>query len=270
MNLPLPTKPMLSEVYDPAAQLFPCWVQPKLNGIRGIYHPSVRRFHTRQGKWWSPAMTEHFLSGMDELFCGIDCPIDGEFYRPGWPLQRIAGAMAVARVHPNEDTMNVEFYAFDIVSRVEFSCRQRILEGYYCGVAVLRPGKVYNHKELDEAYEDYLSDGYEGIMIRAGGAPYIHGRTHALLKRKPAETYDALCIGITEGKGQHKGKCGALLVKDEYGRKYKVGGGLPEYLRNEFWVNPPIGQVVTCSTEAGCSASGIPVQAHFVCLRMYE
>lgn len=270
MTLPPTIKPMLAEQYDPATQLFPVYVQPKLNGIRGIYHPSVRRFHTRQGKWWNEEMTEQFLPGMDELFAGVEDPIDGEFYRPGWPLQQIAGAMAVSRVHPNEDTAGLIFYAFDIVNRQPFSERNLMLQGFSANVGVVAAERISTRKDLEEAYEEYLEDDYEGIMIRSGGAPYIHGRTCAMLKRKLAQEFEAICIGVTEGKRQHKGKCGALLVQDKAGRVYKVGGGLTETQRNEFWQNPPLGQLVTCSSEAGLSAAGIPVQAHFVAIRNYE
>lgn len=269
MTLPPTIKPMLAEQYDPATQLFPVYVQPKLNGIRGIYHPSVRRFHTRQGKWWNEEITEHVVEKMLPELRDSPYPVDGEFYRPDWPLQRIAGAMAVARVHPNEDTAEIGFHPFDLICAKPFNDRLLLLrdssEPYLVETRLLR-----THQDLDTSYCVYLHQNFEGIIIRSGGAPYIHGLTHAMLKRKPAKDFEGVCIGVTEGKRQHRGKCGALLVQDKAGRVYKVGGGLTESQRNEFWQNQPIGDIVTCSSEAGLSAAGIPVQAHFVAIRNYE
>ena len=56
---------------------------------------------------------------------------------------------------------------------------------------------------------------------------------------------DLEVIVIEEGKGKNANTCGALIV-DFLGNKVRVGSGLTDELRKEFWTNPDniIGKII--------------------------
>jgi DNA ligase-1 len=117
-------------------------------------------------------------------------------------------------------------------------------------------------RELLEFEELCLSNGYEGVMLRAPGSPYKHGRSTVnegwLLKLKRWEDSEALVIGfvprfhntneakvselgLTKRSSAKAGKVkteslGALVVKDlRTGIKFEVGTGFSETQRVQFW-----------------------------------
>lgn len=215
-------------------------------------------------------MVERFWDELSALY-GNDTILDGEFYRHGWKLQQISEAMTVVREEPIEITRQVKYHIFDRISLKP--CGERLLLPYFSEqVEVVSTNKVYAPKALDDYHNDYIGLGYEGSVIRLGGAPYIHGLTSALLKRKQRIDFEVQVTGVIEGKGDYKGMLGAFRVEDPVrGVGYKVGSGhFTLELRQRYWDNPPIGQWITIYTEVGVSEKGIPLQAQFECVRNYE
>ena len=215
-------------------------------------------------------MVERFWKTLETDF-DCDTIFDGEFYRHGWKLQQISEAMTVVREEPIEATYEVKYHIFDRISLKPQS--QRILlpfESQYVEAPATQ--KVYSAQDLDKYHYRYLEEGYEGSIIRLGGAPYIHGLTSALLKRKQRIDFEVQVTGVIEGKGDYKGMLGAFRVEDPVrGVGYKVGSGhFTLELRQRYWDNPPIGQWITIYTEVGVSEKGIPLQAQFECVRNYE
>lgn len=78
--------------------------------------------------------------------------------------------------------------------------------------------------------ENVVADGYEGLCIKADEGHY---------KVKPDVTYDVKVTGVTEGKGKHEGKIGAMITS-----MGKVGTGLTDEMRQFLTDNNPIGKII--------------------------
>ena len=92
-------------------------------------------------------------------------------------------------------------------------------------------------------------DGYEGVMLKHSNHIYQSGkRTNDIIKIKPRQTADLLCIGFRDGEGKYEGMIGSLILKDIKGRQVQVGSGLSDFRRGlspEYF----IGQVVEIEYE---------------------
>ena len=99
-----------------------------------------------------------------------------------------------------------------------------------------------------------LEAGGEGVMLRHPDSKYEHKRSDKLLKVKKFDDAEATVIGHEPGEGRLKGLLGALRVKDDEGKEFKIGGGFNDKQR----AHPPkIGARVTFK-YMGKSNNGIP------------
>ncbi len=102
--------------------------------------------------------------------------------------------------------------------------------------------------------------GGEGLMLRQPGSTYEVGRSTTLLKVKTFHDAEAEVVGHQSGKGKHKGKLGALLMKLEDGTSFSLGTGFSDKER----VNPPaIGTIVTFRYQE-LTDGGVPRFPSFV------
>ena len=105
-------KPMLARTYGPKYANWPCFVQPKLNGVRALSQNG--HWQSRDEIFWQNSLLDHLFDDMERLW-STGLVFDGELYKHGWKLQRINSAIAVKRYFPTEDTPQIEFHIFDIV-----------------------------------------------------------------------------------------------------------------------------------------------------------
>ena len=72
------------------------------------------------------------------------------------------------------------------------------------------------------------SIGGEGLMLREPGSRYEVGRSTTLLKIKTFHDAEAIVIAHQDGKGRHKGRLGALVVKLADGTEFSIGTGISD------------------------------------------
>ncbi len=89
---------------------------------------------------------------------------------------------------------------------------------------------------IKELHDQYVSQGYEGAMVKDLGAPYLFGRGHEVMKLKAFHDTDLRIEGFVEGTGKHEGKLGSVLVSYE-GVEVQVGSGWSDELREQVWNN---------------------------------
>jgi len=215
-------KPMLARTYGPRYDKFPCYVQPKLNGVRALYQAGS--FQSRDEKLWKPNVLRHLTDQLLPHF-GTETPIlDGELYVHGWRLQKINGAVAVNRNAPGEDTGRVEFHVFDMVMpQHPFKYRAMKLQEMFRGkdlpnIKLVPTAHCLDRGVLDVHFHALTAQGYEGVMLRPNG-PYEYGETpHGTTKRseylwkyKCWEDDEFECMGVTRGEGKADIGIGALV-----------------------------------------------------------
>lgn len=89
---------------------------------------------------------------------------------------------------------------------------------------------------IKELHDKYVSQGYEGAMIKDLDAPYLFGRGHEVMKLKAFFDADLKIEGFIEGTGKHEGKLGSVVVSYE-GVEVHVGSGWSDELRDQVWAD---------------------------------
>lgn len=255
-------RPMLARTLGPKFDQFPCYVQPKLNGVRALaqmelitigYNKRQVVFQSRDEKQWQPEVLEHLADELRSIGHILGNQIlDGELYVHGWRLQRINGAVAVNRLEPNEDTKQIEFHVFDVVdpkrmfSERWFGVMHQIGSANLPHIKVVQIVMCNDREDCDQHFHYYTREGYEGIILRSDG-PYEFGehlgragtmtsyRSRTLWKHKQWEDGEFRCVDITQGEGKADIGIGALtltsidpiVVGNHCGKEFK--GEIPTF-----------------------------------------
>lgn len=277
-------KPLLAHCFSPERITYPCWLQPKLNGVRALYQNGS--FQSRDEIPWKPEVLAHLAKPLQEAF-RPDAILDGELYVHGWSLQRINSAVTPVRNAPTKDTLLVEYWVFDVVDyQASFIDRfENFSEAKRpAGVHAVTTISSKDALRADKFYGQTVQDGFEGIMYRLGDCPYTipkqrlsirdarmspltcatiklpsfwsdkNNRCWHLLKRKSWQDAEFLCTGILEGEGRLSGMVGALVCDN----LFTVGSGLSDPQRIDLWQNPPIGRTLKVKYLV-LSENGIPL-----------
>jgi len=253
-------KPMLAHKFNDHQHkiVYPIYIQPKLNGVRGIYNHGI--FQSRDEHLWKPDVLAHLVHEL--LACtNPDQILDGELYVHGWSLQKINSAVSVNRNEPNTLTPQVEYHVFDIIhiedwmrpfefrSQDLFDLQQR-LTLHSCKKVKVVPTTRVSQQSAEFAYTNYRKLGYEGIMYRDGSKPYGHeqlcgnkdNRWPYLLKRKAwvDDEFTIIDFNLTVGEKGNQGF--QLTCRTKEGRTFNVGSGLAHEEMTAFELNPPLGK----------------------------
>jgi len=253
-------KPMLAHRFNDHQHrvTYPVFIQPKLNGIRGIYNHGT--FQSRDEILWHPDVLSHLVHEL--LTCtSPDQILDGELYLHGCSLQKINGAVSINRKSPDTFTPNIEYHVFDIIDLndplQDFTHRAVALAdlsnrlAYHKLVKVkVVPTLIVTQPEAEQAYLNYRQAGYEGIMYRHPFRPYgfvencgnQDNRWTSLLKRKAwmDDEFEIVDFKTTIGEKGNRGF--QLTCKTKQGHLFEVGSGLAAYEVDECEQNPPIGR----------------------------
>lgn len=251
-------KPMLAETLKNFDDLkYPVIASPKLDGIRAFIKDG--KLVSRTGKPIKNTYVRNLLEGVLGQYEGID----GELMVPGTFQDVSHGIMS------EEGFPDFYYNIFDWASDRPYE--QRVSE--YENLCIsLRHSKIkaidtrlITSKEALLAYEEkVLSEGYEGVMVRAPRGPYKQGRStlkeQYLLKIKRFKDSEAVILGFVEGQtntnlakknevGHTKrstckegmlasGTLGAFTVQDVNTKlEFEIGTGvgLTQELRQAIW-----------------------------------
>jgi ATP-dependent DNA ligase len=277
-------RPMLAHKYDPSRITYPCFVQPKLNGIRGVYDPRPSpHFQSRYGERWSQSVVQHSLSPLTRLG---NVFLDGEFYRHGMSLQEINSRIAVTRCAPHKESALISFHVFDVITRKPFRERALLLnrlsqEYAGCeGVAIVETREVFTSQEADFWYNQWKNlQGFEGIMYRLADATYglesqcgnKENRWWCIQKRKERVDMDATIIGVEEmldsETKEPKGTLGSFWFRADNEVVFSAGSGLTMVQRAKYWSDPDavIGKRARIEYEM-LSDGGKPLKPTIACV----
>ena len=250
------------KTYSPDKILYPCFIQPKLNGIYAELGTDGI-FRSRTGKIF-PAIQETWRDGM---YSGEHC-IRGELWFPTFSLQDTVSAVMPDK--PGKDSCLVRYYAFDCgdldipqYKRFELLKDLEYLPLTYDRFYRVETYLIRSQKDGNACYEYFLKLGYEGAVYR----PYSYGD---LLKRKPFKDAEFECVAVHEGLGKRKGHVGNFTLRLNENKTFNCGGGRVSYkVLQELFRHPPIGKMITVRYQH-TSDAGIPLCAQFIAVRNYE
>lgn len=115
--------------------------------------------------------------------------LDGELYAHGESFQE--QMRLIKKTGP--DTEKIKFNVYDILANgapLSFRSRHNMLnEGFsdkaFSHVVLAKTVIVYSENEMKDWHKEFLSEGFEGTMIRHGNSPYeVDKRSSSLLKYK--------------------------------------------------------------------------------------
>ena len=177
----------------------------KLDGLRvkTIFVNGEPEWHSRGGKTYP--VPEHLIPQLKHLHkvTGVES-LDGEGFVKGIKLQKIQSCIK----KPNELTPRVTYEIFDVpMLNVGFSDRNCIVESFLEVVEDLTHVNIVEQefitkKELEEKLYQYLSEGFEGIMLRNinGYYEFQNKRSNDLLKYKLMEDSECKVLSCEEDK----------------------------------------------------------------------
>ncbi|MGK0464841.1 ATP-dependent DNA ligase [Clostridium sp.] len=173
--------PMLAKVFGKEEKkiVYPCYAQPKLDGMRGLGDCNYATLTSRSGN------VIETLDHITTKFPAIDVILDGELYAHGKSFQE---NMRMIKKYRPGTTEAVNYHVYDLVSDKPFVERYRMLKEIclFNPKLILVPTIVINDKEdLMKFHSFNISEGYEGTIVRWGDEGYkLNGRSSNLLKLK--------------------------------------------------------------------------------------
>jgi DNA ligase-1 len=251
-------KPFLATDYDEDKLVFPLIVEPKIDGVRGLY--LNESFTTRTLRPFANKYTQSLFN--NPIFKGFDGELTGDVITsPSLcrdttsMLNKITGEPLVVWNlfdYITEDTVNLGYLKRHaaLIKRVE-ELRGSNPEIIHL-LNVVPVTMVYDIHELEMMEARYLDEGYEGVILRDPNGKYKSGRATvnegAFLRIKRFSTEEALVMGIVEAnentnekvvnrlgrseRSSHKanmvpkGMVGMLLCRDlKTGNMIEVGPG---------------------------------------------
>ena len=217
--------PMLAKNYKKEYKkiTYPCYVQPKLDGMRALYGNTgngVLEFISRKGK----SITT--MGHIESQFQTLDSVLDGELYVHGETFQE---NMRLIKKDRGEETKKVKYHVYDIVSDKPFIERFQELKTLVSGLDTLEVVKTFhvsNESALKDLHSKFISQGYEGTIVRHGNSGYaINKRDSQLLKYK--DFIDISCEVVDILPSEKNPEQGVVHCKiDKDGTPYTFGCGM--------------------------------------------
>ena len=249
-------KPMLSgKAPDDLTKLkYPVAVSPKLDGFRAIVIDGVvmsRNLKPIRNEYVQELFGKHEYNGFDgELIVGN-------------PTSKSCFRDTSSGVTSRDGEPDVKFYVFDNCFVTDtWEERFATISTELDYIRKVEHYHVWYEEEVSCFEEEFLDQGYEGLMIRDPYGPYKEGRSTAregwLLKLKRFEDSEALVIGMEEkmhnaneatknalGHTQRTSHqenlvplntMGALIVRDvKTGVEFNIGTGFDDAERLWWW-----------------------------------
>lgn len=234
---------------------YPVAVQRKLDGVRVVVYKSG--VYSRKLK---PLQADHIIEELKQVFERkeySDLYLDGELYKHGLSLQAISG---LAR--RRDESKILQFHIFDLFSpkrsNMTFEERHKLVKEIFSKFPSLKycvqveTFIADDKKKEDRLYEQFLSENYEGSIVRNLDAVYEYGtskeiRTYQARKRKPRFSDDYKVVGYSQGtQGKDVGaiifeletengiRFNATPVGMTYDERYDLFNKMPEIFDREY------------------------------------
>lgn len=220
-SMNVPKLPMLAQEFNKhkSKVKYPCFVQPKLDGYRMIYDSTKRRFTTRQGKDFLAIRDAGLL--FEELSSLPSGHIfDGELYVHGQSFESLGVLRKTKLTQKDKESLTkLEYHVYDMVSDQIFEERSNNLCKLITTqtkIKLVPTHKAKDENEIKEMHQKFISEGYEGTMVRNAKSKYLEkNRSYDLLKYKDFMDAEFEIVGYTFEKdttGEDK-NCVVWIVK---------------------------------------------------------
>lgn len=117
-------------------------------------------------------------------------------------FQNVASACATqVHITPEKQELRdrMQFYIFDVCLQSPYSIREKVINYFVDNEYVMKVESHHikaNDEEIKMYFEKFLSQGYEGLMIRQLDMPYEFKRTKQIVKYKPLMDDEFQIVGF--------------------------------------------------------------------------
>jgi ATP-dependent DNA ligase len=208
----------------------------------------------------------HINSALDRLE-NKPPELDGELYCHGMPFEEIVSRTSRS-VNYHQDAYEISYHIFDLVEmiypQVVRLAHLKKLDETMNSPLIMVPLELCNNlDDVLRAYDTFVSQGYEGIVVRHFGAPYIRQRSTMMMKFKPKKDDYYKIIGYKEEvsiSGEPKGRLGALECTSDNSEHFTVGSGLTDYQRTKLWESREVlsGKLAHVKYQHITTGKGVP------------
>ena len=238
---------------------FPAYAQMKMDGMRfnAIVRDGKCEFRSRNGKeiLLLGNLEQEFIS----LAGSVDCVFDGELLvmfegdhqfadrQTGNGILNKANKGTIseeqaAMVHASVWDLIPYAYFADGYCPTPYSKRFSTLQELIIRqspenkkVWLVTSTIVETQEEAQEIFQDYLSSGYEGIILKDGPGVWEDKRAKHQIKFKGELECDLKIVAIEEGTGKYAGMLGAIVCESSDGKiKVNVGSGFNDAHRKNL------------------------------------
>lgn len=214
---------------------FPCYYQPKLDGVRCTVHNGI--MSSRQGKYFTSM--PHIEKVLGDIPSNI--VLDGELYIHGEEFQELVGA--IKRDDPSAESLKIQYHVYDLYDMEypdsTFAKRQILMEKFVTECDIIKPvetTKLEDKFDVHNTITRYMKLGYEGIMLRNILGKYkVDGRSADLQKVKVFMEEEFKIVGAEPNKGKMKNQC--TFFCEHNGVEFGVKPEGTEEIREKYWAD---------------------------------
>lgn len=273
-------EPMLAHPFSKHGHkiVYPCYVQPKLDGIRCIAI-------VKNGKCTLWSRTRKLITGvphiareLEKLFPQVEVTFDGELYNHQFKKDFEKIVSFVRQEEPAEGHEIVEYHVYDMpIEGQTFEKRStnlKILDGMvrFKTLKLVETALVMDENEATEQYTKFKTAGYEGTMLRNANGLYLNKRSYDLQKVKEFDDAEFQIIGIEEGRGKLAGHVGSFVCVTKTQKQFlaKMAGDTDKL--KEYFNKPSLwqGKILTVQYQGLTGKEGVPRFPVGKAIRDYE
>lgn len=263
-------RPMLATKYCPAQTKFPCFVQPKFDGVRCVLHigeDDMVHLTSRGGKEYDVPQIRIWGERHRDIL-----PLDGEIYNhQELTFQQICSAVKCR----SELTNKLRMVIYDTQIPDGFSSRWKTLQEAFKDIPSDDPVYLtqtfvaHSEKDIRRWHKVIVAIGYEGAIIRNFDGIYTEGRSNDLMKLKAFDTTEFEVIDVLEAGGLDAGTAIFKLKEKCYEFCSRPVG--PRSLRAQYLADREvlIGKMATVQHQ-GYTDAGVPRFPVLLNIRDYE
>lgn len=208
--------PMLAHKFSEQAHkiVYPAFAQPKFDGHRCIAVVDTNGKATLWTRTRKPITgLPHIIKDIEKWVksCGMNMDegivLDGELYNHEYKSRFEELSSFIRTPEPKEGHEIVQYHIYDaaiedVSQEFRFNVIAGITKGSLVGVETVW---VHDEDDLMHAFERFLEQGYEGLMVRNAKAMYVNKRSYDLQKVKEFDSSEFKVVGVEEGRGKLAG-----------------------------------------------------------------
>lgn len=200
---------------------YPAFVQRKLDGFRCLCHINDKKEVIMYSKNMKPFIfLNHIKDEINKIKNLINnhlLYLDGELYEKGLRLHEISSLVMkkYATKEQEIEMKKISYYIFDIFDinnlSLTFKERYEILQNIFKKykfkyIKLVSCYVVNNLDEIRKLDQDFLIEGYEGIIVRNMDGIYkLNSKSYDVLRTKEFKKKEFIIIGANQGSGTQKG-----------------------------------------------------------------